>query len=80
VRIFGDMYQVNADVVAVDSFSAHADYGEILRFLSCQDPQQIEKVFIVHGERESQENLKLELKKSNFKHIFIPNIHESFYL
>lgn len=80
VRIFGDMYQVNADVVAVDSFSAHADYAEILQFLTCQDPQQVEKVFIVHGEKESQENLKLELKKSNFKHIFIPNIHESFYL
>ena len=34
VRIFGDMYQVNADVIAVDSFSAHADYAEILQFLT----------------------------------------------
>lgn len=80
VRIFGDEYDVNADVIVVESFSAHADYKGIIQFLSCQDPETVQKIFLVHGEEEAQNHLKEELKNSNFSNIYIPKKHESFYI
>ena len=50
VRIFGETYQVKARVEVMDSFSAHADYTELIQFLRCQDPAQVKTLFLVHGE------------------------------
>ena len=58
VRIFGQHYPVKAKVSSIDFFSAHADYNEILRFLSCQDPTEVSQIFLVHGDVESQTHLK----------------------
>ncbi|MAY84681.1 MAG: MBL fold metallo-hydrolase [Flavobacteriales bacterium] len=58
VRIFGQHYPVKAKVSSIDFFSAHADYNEILRFLSCQDPTEVSQIFLVHGDIESQTHLK----------------------
>lgn len=52
VRILGQEYPVNARVVQVNGFSAHADKNELLQWLSGlkKSPR---KVFIVHGEPDS---------------------------
>jgi len=52
VRILGQEYPVNAKVVQVNGFSAHADKNELLEWLSGlkKSPR---KVFIVHGEPDS---------------------------
>lgn len=49
VRIFGMDYPVRASVHVIDSFSAHGDYSEILRWLGgfTRGPR---KTFLVHGE------------------------------
>jgi len=49
VRIFGVDYPVRAAVHVIDSFSAHGDYSEILRWLGgfLRAPR---KTFLVHGE------------------------------
>jgi metallo-beta-lactamase family protein len=49
IRIFGVDYQVRAEVHVVDSFSAHGDYGEILRWLRGFKAAP-KKTFLVHGE------------------------------
>ena len=37
-------YYVKAEVRSIDSYSAHADYEELIRFLECQDKEKIKKL------------------------------------
>lgn len=76
VRIFGDWYPVNAKVETMDAFSAHADYNEMLQFLACQDKSQVQKLFLVHGEYEVQQNWRTMLLKNGFKDVAIPDLGE----
>ncbi|RFZ95571.1 MBL fold metallo-hydrolase [Mucilaginibacter conchicola] len=76
VQIFGDAYQVNADVRSIKSMSAHGDYEDLLHFLNCQDPAKVKKIFLVHGEYEVQQHFANTLKQHGFKNIEIPYQHE----
>ena len=52
VRILGQKRPVNARIVRINGFSAHADKNELLEWLSgLKKPPK--KVFVVHGESES---------------------------
>lgn len=76
VFIFGDAYQVVAEVRSIRSMSAHGDYDDLLHFLSCQDPQKTQKVFLVHGEYEVQKHFTQKLKEKGFANVEIPYQHE----
>ena len=76
VSIFGEEYQVMADVKVIKSMSAHCDYEDLLRFLSCQYPKELKKVFLVHGEYDVQQNFAERIKTYNFKEVEIPDQHE----
>lgn len=71
VTIFGKEIEVNADIFDIDFFSAHADYSELLRFLSCQDPAKIKNMFLVHGNPAAQENFRNELREKGFYDVTI---------
>ena len=77
VNIFGEMHPVKTQVEVMDSFSAHGDYNEMLQFLSCQNPEHVKIVFLVHGEYETQVAFKIKLEKAGFKNIHIPALYES---
>ncbi len=72
VSIHGTVYPVNAEVRRIESFSGHADYKEMIKFLGCQEKGAVEKTFIVHGEYETQKKYAEELKKEGFHNIEIP--------
>lgn len=76
VGIFGERYEVKAEVKKISTLSAHGDYSDLLKWLSCQNPKQIKKLFLVHGEKAVQEKLKERLKNAGYKHIYIPEMHE----
>ena len=76
VQIFGDDYDVRADVFVIKSMSAHGDYEDLLKFLSCQDPSLVKKVFLVHGEYEVQEKFKQRLSECGFDEVRIPGQHQ----
>jgi metallo-beta-lactamase family protein len=76
VTIFGDHYQVNADVASISSMSAHGDYEDMCQWLSCQDPKLVKKLILVHGEYEVQENFRNRLLRKGFKDIEIPAQHQ----
>ena len=78
VSIFSTVYQVNADVKTIDSFSGHGDYKEMIHFLSCQDKSAIKKIFLVHGEYETQQKYSERLQESGFKNIEIPSMRQEF--
>ena len=76
VKIFGDIFPVICDVVSLHSYSAHADYKEMLRFLDCQEKSKVKKIFLVHGEIEVQEHWRNTLQKAGFKDVMIPDFKE----
>ena len=57
VKIFGQPYKLNARVKILNTFSAHADYNEILNYVKKFDLNRLKKVFLVHGEDDALENL-----------------------
>lgn len=78
VKIFGETRKVKAKIEVMDSFSAHADYSEIIQHLHCQDISQVKKLFLVHGEIESQLVFKNKLKDEGFREVLIPKQGEGF--
>lgn len=72
VRIFGDEYYVHAKIVVLNSFSAHADREELLAYFDNFDRNNLQKIFLVHGEIDMQEALQSGLKSMNFKDVEIP--------
>jgi metallo-beta-lactamase family protein len=75
VSIYGTRFKVNAEVGVIRSMSAHGDYEDLSQWLSCQDPKEIKKLFLVHGEYEVQQIFKKWLFKKGFLDIEIPERH-----
>lgn len=78
VSIHGNIYRVNAEVRKIDSFSGHGDYQEMIKFLDCQDRNELSMTFLVHGEYETQVNYSGRLRDEGFKNIQIPSMKQEF--
>lgn len=76
VHIFGEEYDVRAEIRSIRSMSAHGDYEDLLNFVSCQDPEKVKKVFLVHGEYDVQQSFRDMLIGRGFKNVDIPDRHE----
>ncbi|HWZ36125.1 MAG TPA: MBL fold metallo-hydrolase, partial [Mucilaginibacter sp.] len=76
VHIFGDEYEVKAEVRSIKSMSAHGDYEDLLHFLECQDPNKVKKLFLVHGEYEVQQHFAQTLKDHGYHNVEIPYQHQ----
>ena len=75
VKIFGEEFNVNADVGVMRSMSAHGDYNDLLHFLNCQQASTVKKVFIVHGEFNVQQDFQKKLNDAGFADVSIPALH-----
>ena len=62
VSIFGTKYPLKARVKILNTFSAHADYEDIKRYIKRLDLNRLKKVFLVHGEEEPLTHLRGQLK------------------
>jgi metallo-beta-lactamase family protein len=76
VSIFGQEFRVLADVVVIESLSAHGDYDDMSQWLACQDVQDVKKLFLVHGEYEVQQKFSQRLQRKGFKDVEIPAQHQ----
>lgn len=61
VKIFGVEYELNAEVVVINSFSGHADKDELVAFVS--SCPTLKGVFLVHGDPEQSQILLETLKE-----------------
>ena len=52
VKIFGDEFNVRAEIQIADGFSAHADRSELLNWVS-KVKENLKGIFVVHGEEQS---------------------------
>jgi metallo-beta-lactamase family protein len=80
IRIFGEEYPVRARIHVIDSFSAHGDYDEILRWLGGfkRAPRQ---TFLVHGEPKAIEAMKDRIiSKYRAWQVEIPTYRQTFEL
>lgn len=75
VNIYGAVHEVNAEIGAIRSMSAHGDYEDLCHFLACQDTTKISRLFLVHGEYEVQQAFKIRLANKGFQNIEIPEMH-----
>jgi metallo-beta-lactamase family protein len=77
VTIFGEQHAVRAEVLVMDSFSAHGDYHEMMAYLDCQNKALVEDLFLVHGEYESQQAYQERLMAAGWKNVSIPDMRET---
>ncbi len=75
VNIFGTVHEVNAEVGAIRSMSAHGDYDDLCQFLSCQDPKMVKRLFVVHGEYNVQQEFQRRLISKGFADVEVPEMH-----
>lgn len=80
VWMFHEEFDVIAEIRSIQSMSAHGDYEDLLQFLSCQNPEAVKQLFLVHGEYEVQQNFAQRIKQKGFKHVAIPECHQEFEL
>jgi metallo-beta-lactamase family protein len=76
VGIFGKRYKVRAHIAEITSLSAHGDYEELSQWLACQNPAEVKKLFLVHGEYEVQQHFRDRLLHKGFGDVHIPALHE----
>lgn len=79
IQLFGKSYDVHAQIKNIDMLSAHADYNEILEWLSYLKTSP-KKIFLTHGEVESAESLKKKIEERFGGMVVIPKHLESFNL
>jgi metallo-beta-lactamase family protein len=77
VNIFGEPYDVKAEVVPLDGFSAHADQRELLDWVGCLQPAP-RRIFLVHGEPGPAETLAGLLRTRTGAEVHVPHRGEEF--
>ena len=75
VGIFGQPHEVHADIGEIRSMSAHGDYEDMSQWLACQNPKEVKKLFLVHGEYDVQQEFRDRLIKKGFLDVEIPARH-----
>lgn len=75
IRIFGEDKPVRAEVLSMESFSAHADRRELLDFVRNQR-DSAHRVYLVHGSSESRQAFRKLLLGEGFKEVLMPGMGE----
>lgn len=76
IKVFGETIPVNAEVKLLTNMSAHADYDEILNWLSHFNHHP-RKVFITHGEPDAAQSLKNKIEERYKWSCVIPSYLQS---
>jgi metallo-beta-lactamase family protein len=70
VKIFGEQYNLRAEVHCINAFSAHADRSDLLDYI--KHVEGLKKVFLVHGEKDSGFKFKDVLTENGYKNVEVP--------
>jgi len=79
VKIFGEEIRVNAQIHALEGFSAHADQAEIMQWLR-NFKKRPKKIFLVHGEQEALATLSDLIQQELNMDTIVPQIGDHFLL
>lgn len=62
IKMYGKYYPVVAKILLIESLSAHGDQNDLLNWLSALEAKPT-KVFLVHGENQAADELRLKVKE-----------------
>ena len=79
VKIYGEEYPLNAQVVSIQALSAHADRDEMLGYFDEMGPE-VDRAFVVHGEPAQQEPFAERLKGLGAGTVDIPERDQTYTL
>jgi metallo-beta-lactamase family protein len=77
IKVFGRMYPLEAEVVVLNGFSAHADANELRRHLAPRAAEN-KACYLVHGEPDQAEKLRATLVETGFTQVEIPESGSEF--
>ena len=77
VKIFGDLYDVRAEVESIQGYSAHADRKELRTWVKMLGGP-IRRAFVVHGEAEPAAAMAGILKEEGVAEVVVPQMGQSF--
>lgn len=77
IKIHDESFTVRAEIKTIETFSAHADYDEILAWLGHLENKP-KKVFVTHGEKESAQALQKKIEERFGWTAVVPKYLESF--
>jgi metallo-beta-lactamase family protein len=72
VNIFGEEFEVKAQIKKMDYFSGHADQKELLDYLRLNDQNMLKNIFLVHGEEEMALPFKEKILQEGYKNVQFP--------
>jgi metallo-beta-lactamase family protein len=76
VRIFGEPYDVKAEVATIGGLSGHAGQ-DLLTQYALGVKGQVKQIFLVHGEEKSAAAFQAKLKENKMDQTHYPELHES---
>jgi metallo-beta-lactamase family protein len=77
IKVFGEKFVRNAEVATINGLSAHAGRNLLVEYASAVK-DQVQKVFLVHGEERGALPLKKELDMKGFREVIYPEAASSF--
>ena len=77
VRIFGEEHPRRAEVVVMNSFSAHADRSELMDWAT-GGKQKPGRTFVVHGNEDQSRALASGLVENGFRSVEVPGLGQEF--
>ncbi|MDP3143384.1 MAG: MBL fold metallo-hydrolase [Candidatus Omnitrophota bacterium] len=76
VKIFGEEYKLNAEVVVINAFSGHADKNDLIDYVKhANGTGRLKNVFVVHGDLDQSEALRQSLNDLGYP-AYLPQIDE----
>lgn len=78
VKIFGEEYEVRANIERIEGYSAHADRGELKAWATHFDRKRLKKFFLVHGELDAAAALSVSLEGAGIADVIIPERGDAF--
>ncbi len=76
VRIFGEPFEVRAEIATIRGLSAHAGQ-ELLTKYAVGVKESVKDIFLVHGEQKQAFLLMDRLKSQNIRNVHYPEMHTS---
>ena len=79
IKIHGKYYPVEANILEIEGLSAHGDQKDLLNWLSALENKPT-KVFLVHGENEPADELRIKIKEKYGFDCSVPLMGQEFEL
>lgn len=75
IKFFGKYYPVNANILLIEGLSAHGDQNDLINWLSELESKP-KKVFLIHGENNATDELKIKINETYGYDCVIPSLEQ----